>query len=218
MNIKQEDANLSMKKNEKGALVIVFDLGGVLMDWSPYYLYCNRMGLDRLSVDRFLKEVDFSGWNKEQDRGCSFAEATTELSARFPEYSEMIHAYDERYLDSVGGAIRPVVDILGKLKGAGYILYVLSNWPAEKFALVRPQFPFFEWFDGMVISGDVGLIKPEKAIFELLLERISRPADECLFIDDHIANINTARSLGFQTIQFQSSEQLEAELERMGIL
>ncbi len=207
-----------MIEKENKALTIVFDLGGVLMDWSPYHLYCDRLGLNRQEVDRFLKEVDFSGWNIEQDRGRSFAEATAELTARFPKYRELIHAYDQRYLDSVGGSIQPVVDLLGKLKGAGYPLYVLSNWPAEKFALVRPQYPFFEWFDGMVISGEVGMVKPDRDIFELLLERVDRPAGECLFIDDHVSNINAARELGFQTIQFLSAEQLETELLHMGIL
>lgn len=188
------------------------------MDWSPYYLYCDKMGLDRQAVDRFLKEVDFSGWNIEQDRGRSFAEATAELTERFPEYDELIHAYDRYYLESLSGAIQPVVDILHALKEAAYPIYALSNWPAEKFALVRRQYPFFDWFDGMVISGEVGLVKPEKAIYELLLDRVGRPADECLFIDDHFPNIQTAIELGFQTIQFQSAQQLITELHNRGIL
>lgn len=111
-----------------------------------------------------------------------------------------------------------MVNILGRLKDAGYPLYVLSNWPAEKFNRVRPQYPFFEWFDGMVISGEVGVIKPDQAIFELLLARVGRPADECLFIDDYAANIDAARMLDFQTIHFQSARQLEADLRRMEIL
>lgn len=204
--------------NNKPAPVIVFDLGGVLMDWDPYYLYRKILGDDRQVVDRFLKEVDFFRWNQEQDRGRSFAEATAELSARFPEYSQLIHAYDERYLESLGGAIQPVVEIMRALKDAGYRLYCLSNWPAEKFALVRPRYAFFEWFEGRVISGEVGLIKPDKAIFDLLLERVGLPARECLFIDDHERNTCAARELGFQTILFQSPQQLEAELRRIGVL
>jgi 2-haloacid dehalogenase len=207
-----------MKKNGKTMPVIVFDLGGVLMDWDPYYLYSKILGDDRQAVDRFLKTVDFSGWNREQDRGRSFAEGTAELIARFPEYSELIRAYDERYLESLGGAVLPVVEILRALKDAGYPLYGLSNWPAEKFALVRPRYPFFEWFDDLVISGEVGLVKPDTAIFNLLLERVRHPAYECLFIDDHNSNISAARDLGFQTILFQSPQQLEAELRRIGIL
>ncbi len=187
------------------------------MDWDPYYLYSKILGDDRQVVEVFFKTVDFFGWNQKQDSGRSVAEGTVELSARFPQYSELIRAYDERYLESLGGAIQPVVEILRTLKEAGYPLYVLSNWPAEKFALVRPQYPFFEWFDDLVISGEVGLAKPDKAIFDLLLERIMRAACECLFIDDHDGNINAARDLGFQTILFQSPQQLEAELRRIGI-
>jgi len=198
--------------------VIVFDLGGVLMDWNPYHLYCDKLGLDRGVVDRFMQDVDFAGWNREQDRGRSFAEATKELSSRFPEYRELIFAYDEQYLDSLGGSSQPVVNILEKLKKKGYPLYVLSNWPAEKFKLVRPQYPFFDWFDGIVISGEVGFVKPERAIFDILLDRIGHPAGECLIIDDHLPNIRVARDLGFQTIQFQTSQQLEEELQKRGIL
>jgi 2-haloacid dehalogenase len=209
---------LAMAKKQKAAKVIVFDLGGVLMDWDPYHLYCEKLGLDRRVVDRFMKDVDFAGWNKEQDRGRSFAEATAELSARFPEYRELIYAYDEHYLDSLGGSIQPVVKILERLKKAGYPLFVLSNWPAEKFKLVRPRYPFFEWFDGIVISGEVGLVKPDRAIFDVLLERTGYPVGECLFIDDHFPNIEVARDLGFQTIQFQSAQHLEVELRNRGIL
>jgi len=207
-----------MGKNEATVQVIVFDFGGVLMDWDPYYLYSKILGNDRQVVERFFKEVDFFGWNEEQDRGRTFAVATAELIARFPEYTELIQAYDRRYLESIAGAFQPVVEILYALKEAGYRLFGLSNWPAEKFALVRPRYPFFEWFDGLVISGEVGLIKPDKAIFDLLLERAGYPARECLFIDDHDSNIRAARDLGFQTILFQSPQLLEEELRRIGIL
>jgi 2-haloacid dehalogenase len=217
IKINKDYAVLFMNNKNIAVEVIIFDLGGVLIDWSPYHLYCDKLGLDRQEVDRFMKEVDFSEWNKEQDLGRSFAKATEELTARFPEYRELIYAYDEHYLDSLKGSVQPVVDILGRLKCAGYPLYVLSNWASEKFNLVRPQYPFFEWFDGIVISGDVGLIKPDQAIFRLLLERTGCPADVCLLIDDHYPNISVARELGFQTIQFTSAQQLEAELQDMGI-
>lgn len=207
-----------MTKNVKIAPMIVFDLGGVLMDWSPYYLYCDRLGLERQEVDRFLADVDFTAWNREQDRGRSFAEAVAEWSARFPQYHDLIRAYDELYPAMLRGAFQPVVDILERLKTAGHPLYVLSNWSAEKFHQLRPQFPFLDWFDGMLISGDVRLIKPDHAIYELLLQRVGRPAQECLFIDDVEANIRAASELGFQTIHFKSAAQLEAELQRRGLL
>ncbi len=198
--------------------VMVFDFGGVLMDWDPFYLYRKILGDDRSAMERFLAEIDFPDWNREQDRGRSFVEGTAELIARFPQHRELIRAYDERYLETVGGAIQDSVEILRALKAAGYPLYGLSNWPAEKFALVRPHYPFFHWFDGIVVSGEVGLIKPDPAIFELLLARVERPAGECLFIDDNLANVQAAGRLGFQTIRFQSAAQLRADLRERGIL
>jgi 2-haloacid dehalogenase len=207
-----------MDKNNSKKPAIIFDLGGVLIDWNPYYLYCDKLGMTPQDVDRFLKEVAFSEWNKQNDRGRSFAESTVELSAAFPQYRELIHAYDDRYLESIGGAFQPVVELLRKLKKASLPLYVLSNWPTEKFALVRPQYEFFNWFDDMIISGEVGMIKPDHDIFELLLQRIGRSAEECVFIDDHAPNITAAGEMGFQTIFFESASQLDTELKKMKIL
>ncbi len=196
---------------------IVFDFGGVLMDWDPHYLYRKLLGGERQATEDFLRAVDFHGWNVENDRGRLVSAGVAELSARFPQYAGLIRAYDERYLETLVGAIQPAVEILYALKAAGYALYGLSNWPAEKFALVRARYPFFACFDDMVISGEVGLVKPERAIFDLLLERIGRPAGECLFIDDHERNLAAARSLGFQTILFRSPEQLAGELRARGV-
>lgn len=207
---------MNKTNNEKPA--IVFDLGGVLIDWNPYYLYCDKLGMKPQDVDRFLKEVKFSEWNKQNDRGRSFAESTVELSTQYPQYQALIHAYNDRYLETIGGSIQPVVDILSKLKSAQLPLYVLSNWPTEKFALVRPQYAFFDWFDDLIISGEVSMIKPNYDIFELLLQRIGRSAEQCLFIDDHIPNITAAGELGFQTILFKSAQQLQTDLKQLEIL
>ncbi len=207
-----------MNKNQKTGPAIVFDFGGVLMDWNPYYLYRHFLGEDPEATKRFLQAVDFAGWNRENDRGRTLAQGTAELADRFPEYRELILAYDRRYLEAIGGAIQPVVEILRALKEQGYPLYGLSNWPADKFAIVRQIYPFFAWFDNLVISGEVKLIKPDRAIFELLLERVGRPAQECVYIDDHGRNIAAARDLGFQTIHFRSPEQLEEELQGMGVV
>jgi 2-haloacid dehalogenase len=209
---------LSTERNEHPIKAVVFDFGGVLMDWNPYYLFCTAMGNDRETVDNFLKKINFSEWNVKQDRGRSFAEGTAELISQFPEYTELIRAYDERYMETVGGAFQPVVEILKKLKDTGHPLYGLSNWAAEKFSIVRSIYPFFAWFDDIVLSGEVGLLKPDKEIYELLLKRIGLSADECLFIDDHGPNIQAARELGFQTIQYQSPGQLEEELYRLELL
>ncbi len=206
-----------MTKILKTEPAIVFDFGGVLIDWNPYYLYRHFLGEDPQATRQFLQAVDFAGWNQENDRGRTLAQGTAELAARFPEYRELILAYDERYLDAIAGAIQPVVEILRALKAQGYPLYGLSNWPAEKFALVRRIYPFFAWFDDLVISGEVKLLKPDRAIFELLLERAGRPAQECVYIDDHEPNVSAAREMGFQTIHFRSPGQLAEELRGLGV-
>ena len=206
-----------MKIKSKSGFAFVFDFGGVLIDWNPYYLYRNFLGEDPDMTKRFLQAVDFADWNLENDRGRSMKQGTTELAARFPEYRELILAYDKRYMETIGGANQPVVEILRALKEQGYPLYGLSNWPADKFAIVRPTYPFFAWFDDIVVSGEVKLLKPDEAIFELLLERIGYPAQECVFTDDQERNIAVARDLGFRAILFRSPEQLQEALLGMGL-
>ncbi|HJQ24396.1 MAG TPA: HAD family phosphatase [Blastocatellia bacterium] len=197
---------------------IVFDFGGVLIDWNPRYLYQKLFADDPEAMERFLAEIGFSEWNLEQDRGRAFAVAVSELSARFPHYADFIRAYDERWEESIGGAIEPTVALLRALKQAGYALFGLSNWSAETFPRIRQQYPFFNWFDDIVLSGEVRLIKPDPLIFEILLERIGRAAADCLYIDDSPANVDVARQLGFQTIHFTAPEQLATELIGRGLL
>lgn len=191
---------------------IVFDFGGVLMDWSPHYLYNKLIEGGPEVIDRFLAEIEFSAWNAEQDRGRPFTEAVAEWSARFPHHAHLIQAFHERWEETNGGPIQSTVEILRRLKQAGFPLYGLSNWSAETFPLIRAKYEFFDWFDLIVVSGVEKLIKPDPRIFAVLLERIDRTAPECLFIDDSVRNIVTAQQLGFQTIHFRSAEQLEAEL------
>lgn len=209
---------MTTSKKKLRSPVIVFDFGGVLMDWSPHYLFDELMGNDPGAVERFLEEIDFRTWNPEQDRGRPFAEGISLLIEQFPQYSQLIRAYDEQYLKTLRGCIQPSVDLLGCLKEKGYPLYGLSNWSAEKFHLVRLDYPFFDWFDDIVISGEIGMIKPDADIYEHLLERVGRPAGDCLFIDDHEPNILAAQKLGFQTIKFDSTDQLRSELSSRGIL
>lgn len=191
---------------------IVFDYGGVLMDWNPHYLFDPLMGNNPEAVDAFLKEIDFFHWNERFDEGRLYAEGTADLIGKFPHYDSLIRAYDEQYLKTVRGCNQPVVDILKKLKENGYPLYGLSNWSIEKFSEVRKSYPFFDLFDDMVISGIEKCIKPGPEIFGILLQRTGRPAGDCLLIDDHLPNIEAASKLGFQTIQFRSAEQLKSDL------
>ena len=196
----------------------IFDFGGVLLDWNPRHLYRKLFPGDEPAMERFLAEIGFSEWNLLQDAGRPFSIAVAELCTRHPHYCDLIRAYDERFLEAVGGAIHGTVDILRRLHLSGFPLYGLSNWPAEKFRLVRPHYAFFDWFQGMVISGEVGVVKPDPRIFHLLLEQVARPADECLLIDDSAANIAAAQTLGFQTILFHSPAQLAAELSSRALL
>jgi 2-haloacid dehalogenase len=201
-----------------GSRAIVFDLGGVLVDWDPRYLYRRLFGDDAQAMERFLAEVCTSDWNRQQDAGRPFAQGVAELVARHPEHEVLIRAYDTRWEEMIAGPIVPSVEILKALKHTGHALHALSNWSSEKFALVRPKYEFFDWFDGILISGDVKLIKPDPKIFALLLQRMDRVAEECIFIDDLEVNVEAARELGFETIHFRSPAQLAGELAVLKLL
>lgn len=196
--------------------VIVFDFGGVLIDWNPRYLY-RKLFADENAMEQFFDDVQFLEWNAAQDRRRSFAEGVAEHSQKFPHHAELIRAYDERWTESVGGEIAETVEILRALKAANYPVYGLSNWSPDTFARIRSQFPFLNWLDGILLSGDVELTKPDPRIFQILLTRVGRPANECIFIDDAEKNITAAQALGFHTIHYTSAEQTASELRALGI-
>ena len=187
---------------------IVFDLGGVLIDWNPRYLFRKLFNGDEERVEQFLAEVCPQSWNVQMDRGYPFKKAIEERCQLFPDQAQYLHAYWERWDETISGAIPGTVEILAELRDAGYPLYVLSNWSAESYARVRAQFPFLDWFDDLVISGQIGLLKPNRDIFDYLLEKVGLPAEECLFIDDRAENTEAAQQFGFQTVLFTSPEEL----------
>ncbi len=197
---------------------IIFDFGNVLLEWNPRYLYRRFFQDDSEAMERFLEEIDFMAWNLLQDKGRSFKEGVAVLSREFPHYSDLIQAYHDHWIDSVGEPIDGTVMIMRRLKQAGYRLYGLSNWSAETFPHAREKHDFFDLLDDFVISGAVGHVKPDPEIFQILLDKIGRPASECLFIDDALHNIQQAQRLGFETILFQSPEQLESSLRELEIL
>ena len=203
--------------SQQNIKAIIFDFGGVLVDWSPHNLYRHYFDQPH-EIDCFLKEINFAEWNAQQDKGHPFAQAVAEHSTKFPQYAQLIHAYHERWEDSIVGPIEGTTRILKKLKQKGYPLYGLSNWSAETFPLIRNKYKFFDLFDYILISGEVKMIKPEPGIFDLLLNRINLEAWACLFIDDSEANIKVAARLGFNTIRFQSPTQLAVELMQRNIL
>lgn len=189
-----------------------------MIDWNPRYLYRKLFPDNETAMESFLAEIGFTEWNREQDAGRAFSLAVTELVKRFPSYADLIRAYDERWEESIAGPLQATVDLLPPLKAAGFELHGLSNWSSEKFASVRTRYPFFQLFETILLSGDVKLVKPDPRIFGVLLERIGRSASECLFIDDSEQNIETARTLGFETIRFESADQLLGELQQRRLL
>lgn len=197
---------------------IIFDFGNVLLEWNPRHVYRRYFPNDEAAMEEFLHEVNFMEWNAQLDKGRSFAEGVAELSRQFPHYAELIQAYHDNWKDSIGNHLEGTVEIMKRLKQAGYSLYGLSNWSAETFPLMRDKFDFFDLLDDIVISGEVGMIKPQPEIFEHMLERIGAPASACLFIDDAPANVEQAKKLGITAIQFHSPQQLEAELHELGVL
>jgi 2-haloacid dehalogenase len=196
---------------------IIFDYGNVLLEWDPRHVYRRYFDNDE-AIDRFLREVDFMGWNAQQDRGRTFKAGVAEHSQKFPQYAHLFQAYHDHWKDSIGNPLVDTVEILKELKQAGYPIYGLSNWSAETFPYARAKHEFFSLLDDMVISGEVGHVKPEPEIYQILLEKIGNPANECLFIDDSLPNIKQAEKLGFAGIHFQSAEQLRLELSKLHLL
>jgi 2-haloacid dehalogenase len=197
---------------------IIFDFGGVLIDWDPRYLYRRYFPEEPEAVESFLAEINFYEWNAQQDKGRPFAQGIAELSAQFPQHAQLIQAYFDCWEDSLGGPIDGTVDLLRKLKQNGYPLYALSNWSAETYPRARHKYPFFDLFDEVILSGTVKLNKPDPAIFKLLLTKTGYLASECLLIDDSRPNIDTANELGFVTIHFTSPSQLQTELQSLNLL
>jgi 2-haloacid dehalogenase len=197
---------------------IIFDFGNVLLEWNPRYVYQRYFPNDPEAMERFLKEVNFADWNLQQDKGRPFAEGVAILSEKFPHYAQLIQAYHENWTDSIGTAYEGTIEILKQLKEAGYPLYGLSNWSAETFPFAREKYDFFDLLDDFVLSGEVGHVKPDPEIFCIMLKKIGKPPEECLFIDDSLTNINQAQKMGFATIHFQSPEQLRIALRELQIL
>jgi 2-haloacid dehalogenase len=168
-------------------------------------------------MEYFLERICTDDWNLQQDRGRSLAEATRILQDEFPEHAVKIQLYYDRWEKMVKGDIPENVRLLPKLKEK-YKLYGLTNWSAETFPIVFKRYPFFALFDGIVISGVEKMIKPDKKIFEILLERYHLEAENALFIDDNKKNIQAAKEMGFATIHVQEKTDLKTELLAIGLI
>jgi 2-haloacid dehalogenase len=198
--------------------VVVFDLGGVLIDWDPRYLYRKLFNGNDAAMEDFLATVCTEDWNERQDAGRSFADAVAELLPRHADKADLIEAFGRRFGEMIPGAIDGTVDILADLKRAGVPRYALTNWSAETFPPQRKRFEFLSWFDGIVVSGDEGVIKPDPRIFRILLERHRIAPEEAVFIDDNPRNAAAAAALGIHGIHFRSPELLRRELEALDLL
>lgn len=197
---------------------IIFDFGGVLVDWNPRNLYQEFFPDQPQAMEDFLNEISFMEWNAQQDKGRTFAEGAAFLSKEFPQHTKLIHAYYEHWEKSIVGQIDESVEILVALKDKGYPIYGLSNWSAETFPIARKKYKVFELLDDYVLSGEVNLIKPGPEIFEYSLNKFGKTAQECLFIDDSEPNIITAKNLGFDVVHFTSPAQLKNELSARHLL
>lgn len=196
---------------------VAFDLGGVLIDWNPRHLYRQLFGEDELAMERFLAEVCTPEWNGRFDAGRPFAEGVAELAAAYPEHAALIAAYHTRWAEMLGLEFAETVTIVRELKSAGYRTFALSNWSAETFPLTRLRYAFLEEFEGIEISGEVGVRKPNPAIFRHFLDRFGLKPEATVFIDDWDRNIAAATQVGLVAVHFVNADRLRNDLRRLGL-
>jgi 2-haloacid dehalogenase len=198
--------------------VVIFDLGGVLLDWNPRHLYRKLFPGDEAGMEHFLATICTGEWNRRQDAGRLCAEAAQLLKAEHPDKAELIDAYYSRFDEMIAGPIPGTVDILAALRERGTPLYFLSNYSAETFRLAPPRFEFLSWFAGGIVSGEHGVIKPDPAIYALVLDRFAIDPHRAIFIDDVAANAEAAQPFGIHPIHFHDPDMLRAELAALGLL
>ena len=200
-----------------GPSIPVFDIGGVLLDWNPRYLY-RKLIDDEAEMEAFLAVVCSPEWNLSIDRGKPLAEAVEERSALFPDQADLIRAYRSRWQEMVPRALDDTVDLLHALKQRGGPVYAITNFGAETFAMERRRWRFLDVFDDIVVSAEIGEVKPDAAIYERLLARNGLAASDCLFIDDVERNVDGARAVGMAAIQFRCAGKLQKVLTAYGML
>ena len=193
---------------------IIFDFGGVILDWNPRYLYKSYFNNDQ-EMEHFLADICNGEWNIKQDAGRPFAEAVKELQAKYPEYAEAIQMYDDDWEKMLKCELPESIDLLKELKSMGYGIYGLTNWSAEKIGYAFANYSFFSLFDGIVVSGVEKVVKPDRKIYEILLERYSLKPGECVFIDDNQDNVDMAKVLGINAIRFDNIGNVKEHLETL---
>lgn len=194
---------------------IIFDLGGVLIDWNPEYLYRKIFNNDESKMEWFLTEICPYSWNENQDAGKSWPLAIEEKVAEHPQYREWIEAYYYRWEEMLGGSLQGTIEILKKLiDSKKYQILALTNWSADTFPKALQHFEFLHWFDGIVVSGEENTRKPFHDIYQILFERYNVTPSEAIFIDDNTKNIEAGNELGLNCINFKSPADLAEELKK----
>ncbi|OSZ81025.1 HAD family hydrolase [Chitinophagaceae bacterium IBVUCB2] len=198
---------------------IIFDLGGVLIDWNPKYVFNETYFESEEKREYFFNHICTSDWNEEQDAGRSIVEATEELITKFPDWEESIRDFYGRWTEMLNGPIHDTVEIFRQLKESSkYKTYALTNWQAGLFDIALVRYNFLHWFDGRVVSGEEKTRKPFPEFYNILLDRYNVKEEESLFIDDNVRNVKAAEELGIKSIHFQSPEQLLEELKNYKVL
>ena len=198
---------------------IIFDLGGVLIDWNPRYVFDDNYFDSEEKRNYFFESVCTNDWNEEQDAGRSIVEATQILVQQFPDWEQPIRDYYGRWTDMLKAPIPETVELFRDLKKSKrYKIYALTNWQTGLFDIALVRYNFLHWFDGRVVSGEEKTRKPFPEFYQRLLDRYSVKPEEALFIDDNLRNVKAAEELGIKSIHFHSPAQLEEELNRLKLL
>lgn len=200
----------------KTCRAVVFDIGNVFVRWDPRFLY-NKLIPDADELEYFLREVVTLEWHSEHDRGRPFAEGVRMLSEQFPQYAELIEAFDTRWSETITSTIPGTIDVLDRLVAADVPVYALTNFSAEKFPGFCEEYAFTRQFKGIVVSGEEKLIKPDPKIFDVTLERFNLKAEETLFIDDRLENVQAAEAKGMIGHQFTDATTLAAYLKSLSL-
>jgi 2-haloacid dehalogenase len=197
---------------------IIFDLGGVLIDWNPRYVYRTIFKTEK-EIDWFFENICTADWNEQQDAGYPIVRATEELVKKHPDWEKEIRAYYGRWVEMLGGPIYETVEIFRRLKQSPDLkFYALTNWSAETFPLALERFDFLHWFDGRVVSGEEGIRKPFPEFYQLLLNRYNVNPANAIFIDDSLRNVSGGEAVGVTGIHFNNPGQLKEELSKKELL
>lgn len=197
---------------------IIFDLGGVLIDWNPEYVFLKEFRGNREKMNWFLDEICAWDWNVNQDAGYPLDKATEDRVALFPEYEELIRMYYGRWEEMLGFAHEDTLNILQRLvQSPSYRVLALTNWSGETFPKALDKFDWLQWFEGILVSGDEGMRKPHKEIYELMISRFNINPAEAIFIDDSIKNVAGSEVVGIKGVHFTSASALEQSLLELGV-